>query len=298
MKIDAVFEGGGVKGFSYIGAVQVLEKSGYVWNQLAGSSVGSITAALLAAGFTGEEMKEYFLKFPLDQLGKKSGISRIPFLGPALSLEFLNGIYSLSPLEASLVSALKTKGKVTFGDLPENKLKIVVSDITQNRMAILPDDLPLYHLSPDEFPIARAVTMSASVPFFFKPLTLDGNLIVDGSLLSNYPIWLFDSKETPRWPTFGFRLSGSPRVHQQKKVKGLVDISLALIKTMMEAHDKRYIESHNAARTIFIKGIPVSTTQFDISNEEKLQLIELGKQAAEEFLAKWNFTEYIHRYRA
>lgn len=297
MKIDAVFEGGGVKGFSYIGAIQTLEEAGYVWNQLAGSSVGSITAAMLAAGFNGEEMKQHFLDFPLEQLGQKSGISRIPLIGSTLSLELLNGIYSLSPLEKWLTDALKTKGKVTFGDLPKNKLKIIVSDITKNRMSVFPDDLPLYHINPDEFPIAQAVTMSSSVPLFFKPLTLDGNILVDGSLLSNYPLWLFDTKETPRWPTFGFRLSGPKRIHHPKKVKGLVDITLALFKTMMEAHDKRYIESHNAVRTIFITGIPVSVTQFGISKEEKLQLIELGKKAAEEFLGKWNFSDYIRRYR-
>ena len=28
--------------------------------------------------------------------------------------------------------------------------------------------------------------------------------MVDGGILSNYPIWIFDSPTTPRWPTFGF----------------------------------------------------------------------------------------------
>ena len=31
-------------------------------------------------------------------------------------------------------------------------------------------------------------------------------MIVDGGMLSNYPIWLYDSDGVPEWPTFGMLL--------------------------------------------------------------------------------------------
>jgi len=49
MKADAVFEGGGVKGIAFVGALQVMEQNGYTWEKLAGTSAGSIVAALVSA---------------------------------------------------------------------------------------------------------------------------------------------------------------------------------------------------------------------------------------------------------
>lgn len=38
MKADAVFEGGGVKGIAFVGAIEVMEARGYTWNKIAGTS--------------------------------------------------------------------------------------------------------------------------------------------------------------------------------------------------------------------------------------------------------------------
>jgi predicted acylesterase/phospholipase RssA len=55
-KADAVFEGGGVKGIALAGAIVVAESLGVQWQRVAGTSAGAITACLLAAGYTGEEL--------------------------------------------------------------------------------------------------------------------------------------------------------------------------------------------------------------------------------------------------
>ncbi|HEY8343112.1 MAG TPA: patatin-like phospholipase family protein, partial [Calditerricola sp.] len=69
-------------------------------------------------------------------------------------------------------------------------------------MVVLPDDLPEYGIDPQRFPIARAVRMSGSLPFYFDPVVLTvgrrRTLFVDGGLLSNFPVWLFDVKGVPR----------------------------------------------------------------------------------------------------
>ncbi len=57
MKWDAVFEGGGVKGIGLVGAVAEVEKAGYEFVNLAGTSAGAIVASLLAVGYTAEELK-------------------------------------------------------------------------------------------------------------------------------------------------------------------------------------------------------------------------------------------------
>ena len=58
MKAYAIFEGGGAKGYAHIGAVQAAEERGFHFVGLAGTSVGALIAALLAAGYSGKELFE------------------------------------------------------------------------------------------------------------------------------------------------------------------------------------------------------------------------------------------------
>jgi NTE family protein len=56
-RVDAVFEGGGVKGIALVGAAAVVGAEGYRFHNLAGASAGAIVASLLGAGYTAEELK-------------------------------------------------------------------------------------------------------------------------------------------------------------------------------------------------------------------------------------------------
>ncbi|SDG07994.1 Patatin-like phospholipase [Fontibacillus panacisegetis] len=98
------------------------------------------------------------------------------------------------------------KGIRTFSNLPKGKLRIIASDITSGRILVLPDDLERISIKSKGFEVARAVRMSYNIPYFFDPvlLRLPPKLskgkpfseqflhIVDGGLLSNFPLWLFD----------------------------------------------------------------------------------------------------------
>ena len=56
MKYDLVFEGGGAKGMVLVGAYEVFSKAGHTFGRLLGTSAGAITATLLAAGYSAQEM--------------------------------------------------------------------------------------------------------------------------------------------------------------------------------------------------------------------------------------------------
>ncbi|MFL6517624.1 MAG: patatin-like phospholipase family protein, partial [Bacillus sp. (in: firmicutes)] len=56
MYIDGVFSGGGIKGFALIGACAEIENKGLRFVRVAGTSAGSIVAALIAAGYTSKEI--------------------------------------------------------------------------------------------------------------------------------------------------------------------------------------------------------------------------------------------------
>ncbi|MDM5223553.1 patatin-like phospholipase family protein [Peribacillus sp. NJ11] len=303
MKVDAVFEGGGVRGIGFVGAIEVLEENGYEWERLAGTSAGSIIATLLASGYSGKEIKGFMVDLDYQKLLGKNWLNNIPVLGNLINICLNLGIYSNDYLEQWINDLLAKKGVHTFADLPSGKLKIIASDISCGRMLVIPDDLEKYGLSESEFPLARAVRMSTSIPFFFKPvkLTTKGRFkpqyIVDGGILSNYPVWIFDVKGIPRWPTFGFRLTKPSIQKGPSPIQGPVSMFKAMFRTMMQAHDLRHVEEQDAVRTIFIPTGNISTTEFSLNEKEIKYLYLSGFKKAEEFLDQWNFEEYKVEYR-
>ena len=208
---DGVFEGGGVRGIGHVGAACVMEQAGYRFCRLAGSSAGAIVAALLAAGYDCGELKREMGRADYRRMRGRDRLDRLGTLGKGASLLLHLGIYDTVYLGQWVRELLQNKGVETFGDLKGTgrQLKITASDVTARKLLIFPDSLMEFGRDPDSFPVWEAVRMSAGIPIYFEPCRLSDrrgrtHLIVDGGLLSNYPIWLFDGRETKR-PVFGFR---------------------------------------------------------------------------------------------
>jgi NTE family protein len=301
VKADAVFEGGGVKGIAFIGALKVMEQNGYVWEKLAGTSAGAIVAALVSAGYRSAELLPIFQQLDYLYFLQRKGISRLPVVGPVFGLLIHEGMYATDRIEQFIGELLERKGVRSFGDLPPKKLRIIASDITAGKMLILPDDLASFGIDPDHFSVAKAVRMSASIPFYFQPAVLkkgdEPHYVVDGGLLSNYPVWLFDVPGIPRWPTIGFRLHANHVEVEETRINGLFSLTKALIVTMLDAHDRLYVEKAHAVRTIFIDTFGVRSTHFNLSKELRNKLFQSGEQAARKFLDQWNFEQYISDFR-
>ena len=307
--VDLVFEGGGVKGIALVGAYSVLEEEGYEPQNMAGASAGAIVATLIAAGYTSDELKEIISKLDYDQFKDEALDDRFP-LSKALSILRDLGIYEGKAFEEWMRGLLEAKGKHTFGDLIRRedvelryryKLQVIASDVTERRLLVLPRDAPKLGIEdPDDIDVAHAVRMSMSIPVFFEPVrfpnpgTREEHLIVDGGMLSNFPVWLFDA-EVPQWPTFGLKLTQEqeiplgeqlPQPVPRGGVTQVIGYLRSLVDTMMAAHDRLYIEDHEFDWTIAIDTLGVGTTEFDLSPERALALYGLGREAARKFLAK------------
>jgi NTE family protein len=316
LKCDAVFEGGGVKGIGLVGAVAVAEAKGYDFVNVAGTSAGAIIAALVAAGYRADELKAIVASLDYEKFKDPGWVDRIPVLGKAISLGFEKGIYEGDYFEQWMRQQLKKKGKTTFKDLVMDefkdspnyryKLRVVASDLSRGKMLVLPHDIKDFGMEPDDLDVARAVRMSMSIPFFFEPVTMTlpnkhTVYIVDGGVLSNFPIQLFDDgTPNPPWPTFGFLLVEEDPSHPvtiRHEIRGPLTMFAALFSTMMEAHDRMYIEADAFARTIPIPTKGVTATEFDLSKERADMLYESGRAAAEAFFSKWDFAAYKRSFR-
>ncbi len=287
-----MFSGGGIKGFAFVGALQVLEDRGIYFERVAGTSAGAILACFIAAGYSADEIEKLLDELDVATfLDSPMAFSSIPFMR-WINLYFRMGLYQGKELEKWFYEKLADKDVYTFDDLPEGALKLIASDLTNGKMIVLPDDLEEYGVNPGSFLISRALRMSCGVPFFFQPVKMrvsgGESIVVDGCVLSNFPIWLFDDENKRKGrPMLGLKLSSAKEHMEPHKIKNGLNLFEALFSTMKDAHDERYISRVHEKSIIFIPVEKYSATKFDLNEETKLQLMEIGRNRTLQFLESW-----------
>ncbi len=324
-KADAVFQGGGVRGMAFVGAVTEVMKD-YEFVNLAGTSAGAIVAGLLAVGYTPAEVEYELTRLKYPRFKDQDWMDRLGAGGKALSVVTQFGIYEGNYFENWFHGLLEKKGKTEFGHVKTDdtreeyryKVQMIASDLSAGKMLVLPTGLDDLGIDPDTFSIARAVRMSMSIPIFFEPVSLkDSNgrkhTILDGGVLSNYPVWLLDDGTSdPPWPTFGFKLLSSAarklEAGQPRETGNIVAYLRAIWDTMFSAVDRHHISVSKGdyARTIGIStevevdGVKkdITTTDFDVTKAENEALRNNGTRAAEKFLKNWDFEDWKEKYRA
>lgn len=325
LRADLVLEGGGVRGIAHVGAVSRLAEHGYRFPRVAGTSAGAIVGALVAAGMPPARMRETMESLDYRLFRDRGPLGRVPLVGRGLALALRDGIYQGDYLREWLGNELAELGVETFADLqredldsdlpPERRYKLVVmaADVTRGELVRFPWHYrSRYGLDPDAQLVVDAVRASMSIPFYFQPVTLthaDGreSILVDGGVLSNFPIDTFDRTDarTPRWPTFGVKLI--PRLPEGRGElfpllgivpKGPLRLLELLISTMIVGHDQEQLaKPWVAARTMTVDTGGVNAVDFGLSDEQQEMLYRNGRQAAEDFLQRWDWEDYLRRHR-
>jgi NTE family protein len=369
MKYDLVFEGGGAKGMVFVGALKEFESRGHSYDRLLGTSAGAITAALVAAGYTVDEMlaalgekkdgKSVFSNFmsPPNRIPEsviangaisafldgydipylpnfiERGVKRslISYLGEELPARHLvsfvefGGWFSAdhfvewlaSKLDSGLVGGKKRNfsqmSLEEFFQATGRDLTLCVTDTTGHLM------LALNHRTAPNCPVEWAVRMSMSIPLLwqevvwqsnwgkYRGLDISGHSIVDGGVLSNFPIELFLSDlptiTSLMGPKTGSNVLGL-LIDETLDVEGAVTVPKSpggidithlktvqriggLVNTMLEAHDKSVITTfENLVVRLPAKGY--GTTEFDMSDERRGLLVSAGQKAMKSYFDRQN----------
>ena len=295
--LNLVFQGGGVRGVAYAGALQGMP-SDFRVHSVGGTSAGAIVAGLIATGSSPSQLKailedKQLFKF-LDEVdiqrhasisamvqeigqcwdnkAKKLSVLKLGTVWwkhrdtLALAQDAWNdrGLYRSERLRAWLDQVLDGK---CFKDIVTQDLRIVAADVSEQKYLVYTKQSYM------NTPIAEAVHASVSIPIFFAPLRLGPRHLVDGGLLSNFPSFLFAQGQ---YPTVGFRLG---EFDAPKQVHSSWDYLKSLFLTMAEAHDKeRALPSH--FKQYWIKTpADISSTKFDLSNADVDNLYEAGLKA-------------------
>lgn len=323
---DLVLSGGGVKFIGLVGALVALMDAGYSIERVSGVSGGSVVGAIIAASeqndrLTAEQVTDLALSVPLHRW---RDAAPLPLAGKAWGLVRDTGLYRGDFAHDWIRSELKNLGVSTFGDLaypdenllPERRYRAVVSvtDLTTGQLVRLPWDYRrVYGLDPDEQSVADAVRASMSVPFFYRPCTLTNaagraSTLVDGGVLSNFPIDSFDRPDgrAPDWPTFGVTVvptTGegiSALVPALKPLRWFGPSALLekLVTTMLVGHDQTHLSlPWVSVRAIQVNSTDVGVLDFDATREQLRELYDNGYIAAQEFLTTWDWPRYLQRFR-
>jgi NTE family protein len=312
-RADLVLEGGGVKGLGTAGAVMGLLDAGWTFPRVAGTSVGAMAAAFAAAGADSAVLREVLGRLDLRKIPDRR--VPLPLVSESVSLALGHGAYAGDWIHRWLTDELGKLGVRTFADLrrddpdddpalltPEHRYRLVVmaTDVTNGRLLRLPWDYPMFGLDPDEQRVADAVRMSMSIPFYFDPRTLrnpvtgDEATIVDGGVLSNFAIEIFDRTDgrQPRWPTFGVRLLpdlpaglGDLVPFFGLPVFPAVRLLEQVVATALVGRDQTHLERPGVReRTMTVDTKGTAITEFGIGPVERAELVARGEQTAGEFL--------------
>ncbi len=314
---NLVFEGGGVKGIAYAGAVQMLEERDILLNikRVAGTSAGAIAAALIALGANGNDLEDIlgntrFTKFMDDSFGVIRDIKRFLndygwFKGDAFSNWMQRQVSALSQNSDLTFSQLKTLASRENSRYRE--LYVVGTNLSNQ----LPEVYSAER-TPD-FPIWQAVRISMGIPLFFACVKSQQNnhVLVDGGVCWNYPIdlfddtkYLFDPKagEIPGYTrydenhvynkeTLGFRVDTEDEIKAEKdlwrqphmEIKDFFDFIKALVGFTLDMANKLHLHKNDWHRTVFIDAEGIRTTEFDLSQQKIDLLVANGMEGIQEY---------------
>jgi NTE family protein len=275
---------------------------------VAGTSAGAIVASLVSAyQKAGRDLRELVGVMNSVQYSRFADgpiLERMAGrLGEGVELLLHEGAHPGNYLVEWLGAELEKAGVSTFADLAiddpggslgeHQRYSLVVhtSDLSRRSLVRLPWDYGQYGRPADGERVVDAVRASMSIPFFFRPVDVrtDRGTVtwVDGGLLSNFPITVFDRTDgiPPRWPTWGIKLSGQPPDTPDRPVRTALGVAVNCLETLTADWNRYRLDEEGAnRRTIFVDTTGVASTDFGIDKAARQRLFESGQEAARKFL--------------
>jgi len=254
-----VLSGGGVRGIAHVGALHGFSKLNYLdkFQEFACSSVGSLVITLYLVGYTPIEIFEFIKKLDLTK------ITNINILDIAKSFGVDNGS-NLEYIIKRLIHAKNLDVDITLKDLylKTSKKLLIVTTCLNTRSA----EYLSYENYPN-LPLYKAVLMSCAVPWFYKPISLNNKLYVDGGCIDNYPIKLYSDRLED---VIGLYLSGgdSPCI----SIDNLETYSYIVFQCLTSINDC----SSKKNCTIDIVLDDINIVNYNLTSKQKVSMFNTG----------------------
>lgn len=190
-KIGLVLSGGGAKGLAHIGALKVIEDAGVKIDYIGGTSMGAIIGALYASGYSAYELDSIFKATDFASLiqdnvprGAKTFYEKDDSERYSLGLPFDDFKVSFPEAISGGQNIYNEFVRLLFHvkDIKDfNKLPIpflcIATDVETGKPVLLNNGY-----------LPEAIMASGTLPSLFELSEVDGNVLIDGGVVNNYPI--------------------------------------------------------------------------------------------------------------
>lgn len=271
-----VFEGGGIKGLCYIGALEKLEELHKVSLEsvkyVGGTSAGSIVAALIASNHSVTDMKDILYKMDWNKL--KDGNGFFNFFRLFKKLGYHKG-ESLETFMEKLLFDKVRRRHLTFQQLyliTGKHLRVVGTNLTQGKSFYMD------HIHTPNMTVAKGVHISCCLPLFFQPVMHEGDYCIDGGVLNNLDLQMFVSMPDARVLAFDLQ-ENRKETKEHHCSKNLAEFVMKIVKSIHKELNK--VPKDNQVTVLPINETQIEFTNFDINDLQKRYMISVGREAVE-----------------
>ena len=284
-----VFTGGGLRSLGHFGVLEVLQKKGLLngIKEYMGVSAGALVGFCTMLGYTIEEMQKVVTEFDFTVLQN---------LHPELVFDFFSsyGMDTGEQLEKFLKALLRVKGfslDLTFGEwalrYPKAaRLRCFATNLHTGKLKEFSTD------ATPEVSFVYALRASMSLPLYFTPVkdVETGHLLVDGGVIHNFPMNLLTEDEKEE--TLGISF-----LYSRQAVQEISDFLTFFTQLYNCGFNPRtyQVQQDNKLRCIIIPTSQMSAYNFDLTKEFRQELIDLGRQAAEDYCSNYLKLIFEHR---
>jgi len=273
MEIDTIcMSGGGIKGFSFVGALDYLNNTNYInikkISNWVGTSAGSILSFLLSIGYSTIEIGDFVIDFDFKKMDLDISVENV-------FLKF--GISNGERFEFVLKSFLKNKlgvEDISFKNLYQVTKKTLI--IIGTNFSKCCEEAFSWDRTPS-MSVITAVRISCSIPVFFTPVLYNGCYYVDGGVKNNFPINYCNKKTT-----LGLYIKNGNSIDQINSIGTIVTGCLGIVTDTITFKDTDFHEN-----VIQIDNSANETIKFDLTIENKLKIINLGQIYAKKFVEEY-----------
>ncbi|WP_052184276.1 patatin-like phospholipase family protein [Psychroserpens sp. Hel_I_66] len=190
-KIGLVLSGGGAKGFAHIGVLKVIDSLGIKVDYIAGTSMGAIIGSLYASGYSGKQLDSIFGSLDFDEVINDYVPRSAKTIYERNNTEKYAVVLPFNGFKLKLPSAI-SRGQNVFNLL--SKLTLHVSEIRDFDKLPIPFFCVATNVETgnqvilDSGNLPQCVSASGAFPSLFQPVEIDGDLLIDGGVINNYPI--------------------------------------------------------------------------------------------------------------
>jgi len=265
---NLIISGGAMRGFTFIGAVKYLEEIDIIKNikTFTGTSIGACLALCLNLDFTSKELIDIFTNIDID---KHRDIN----LDNVLNFFENYGLDDGTKILNIFKILINAKIKKTDISLNENITFEQLFKLTNKKLTIIGcclndmEEIYYNYEKTPNFNIIDALRISFSIPFIFKPIKIENKFYIDGAILNNYPIDLYD-KET----SLGL-VSTNINIYN-KEINNIENYFTSIIFITYYTNLKKKLEEYDN-NTINLE-YNLNSFDFSIDKEYKNKLIDFG----------------------